>query len=192
MSNERLSEDDDVAAMQVLGMGATRYATKIIVAAFGTLPPRSDAVAALDRARKTATAARNGPAMDALRNLQMAAVAFTVQLATSYDLGDSAVLQSLYDKLIATLDGAGAALAFQIHDDTAATQILCDRALDYERQILVAEDNGVPVGLEPKMDLEIAAVTFTAQLAISEGHDPEALRQIEKKLVEMLTCQGGS
>ena len=184
---------DDIAAAQVLSTGAMRYAGKAVTAAHGGDPPiGTDALAALDRARQAVVAEDQTQALaaGALRDLQMAAVVFTVQLATSDGHGDPATLQQIEDKLVAMLESRGVVRV--VHD----YQNLAIRALDYARQIIVAEDSGAPIGSDAVersiTDLHVAAVTFTMQLAISEGHGLKEMLRIEKKLVERLTCQGGS
>jgi len=97
---------DDIAA-QVLSMGAMRYAGKAVATTHGDAPPiGSAALAALEQTRQAFAADDRMPdhVADALRDLQMAAVVFTMQLATSNGHGDPEILQQLEDKLVATLE----------------------------------------------------------------------------------------
>jgi hypothetical protein len=134
--------------------------------------------------------------VDALRDLQLAAALFTVQMASN-DHGDLAALQPFKDKLEALPEHREAvARIMDGHDSTVATRTLAHSAIDYTRQVIIAEDNDAPIGSNGMgralNDLQIAAFTFTVQIAISEGHDPKAMRRIEKKLVAMFTRQGAS
>ena len=70
-------------------------------------------------------------------------------------------------------------------------QDLGGRAIDYTRQIITAEDSGAPVGSAPvesaMHNLQVAAVAFTVQMAISAcDGDAEVLRELEKRLVTYL------
>jgi hypothetical protein len=201
---DQLSDDNDIAAIQVLSMGAMRYAGRAVTAAHGGDPPNgTDALAALEHARQTVAAEDRmlAPVADALRDLQMAAIVFTVQHATSEGHGDPAPLQQLEDKLVSLLERHGAArVVIPAHGDAEIAQCLGTRALDYAHQIILAKDNGASIGSDAVeraiANLQGAAITFTVQMAISEAHAPDelhellrALRQIEKKLVETLTHQ---
>lgn len=194
--SEQLSEDDDIAAAQVLSMGATRYAGATIKAAVGEPPLGSSALEALVRARQiiASTVHLPAPVASSLCDLQVVAVLFTVQLAISDGADDSESLQQLGNELFTTLKRGTARL--HSHDCTVAAQALGDRALDYMHQIILAEDNHSPIGSDVVeraiMELQIAAAAFTTRLAISEGRDPSPLRGIEGKLVETLTGHGGS
>ena len=196
-----LSEDDDIAAAQVLSMGATRYAGATITAAIGKPPPGSSALEALIRARQIIVATDHLPAPVtsalrdlALRDLQVVAALFTMQLAISDGHGAPEVLRQLGDKLVAPLKRGTARL--HTRDCVAAAQGLGDRALDYMHQIILAEDNHAPIGSDAVeraiTELQIAAVAFTTQLAIAEGQDPALLRRIEGKLLAILADYRGS
>jgi hypothetical protein len=102
--SEQLSEDDDIAAAQVLSMGATRYAGATIIAAVGKPLPGSSVLEALARARQIigATAPLPAPVASALRDLQVIAVLFTMQLATFDGDCDSEGLQQIGEELVAT------------------------------------------------------------------------------------------
>jgi hypothetical protein len=192
--SEQLSEDDDIAAAQVLSMGATRYAGATIKTAVGEPPPGSNILEALARARQIIGTAVHlpVPVASALRDLQMIAVLFTMQLAISDGHGAPEVLRQLGDKLVATLKRGTARLHMR---DCVAAQGLGDRAFDYMHQIILAEDNHAPIGSDAVeraiTELQIAAVTFTTQLAIAEGQDPTLLRRIEDKLVAVLADYRG-
>ena len=191
--SEQLSEDDDIAAAQVLSMGATRYAGATIKTAVGEPPPESNVLEALARARQIIGAAVHLPAPVAstLRDLQMIAVLFTMQLAISDGHGAPELLRQLGDKLVKR----GTA-RLHARDGVAAAQGLGDRALDYMHQIILAEDNHAPIGSDAVeraiTELQIAAVAFTTQLALAEGQDPALLRRIEDKLVAVLADYRGS
>jgi hypothetical protein len=194
--SEQLSEDDDIAAAQVLSMGATRYAGATITTAVGKPPPESNVLEALVRARQIIGAAVHLPApvASALCDLQMIAVLFTMQLAISDGHGAPEVLRQLGDKLVETLKRGTPRL--HTCDCVATAQGLGDRALDYMHQIIFAEDNHAPIGSDAVeraiTELQIAAVAFTTQLAIAEGQDPTLLRRIEDKLVAVLADYRGS
>jgi hypothetical protein len=194
--SEQLSEDDDIAAAQVLSMGATRYAGATIKTAVGEPPPGSNILEALARARQIIGTVVHLPApvASALRDLQMIAILFTMQLAISDGHGAPEVLRQFGDKLVATLKRGTARL--HVRDCIAAAQGLGDRALDYMHQIILAEDNHAPIGSDAVeraiTELQIAAVAFTTQLAIAEGQDPALLRRIEDKLVAVLADYRGS
>jgi hypothetical protein len=194
---------DNVAVAQLLGTEAILYTEKVITATIGKPQPGSSALEALDRARRILFPKNGMPRgviehpgllMEAWQHLQMTAVMFTAQLAASNSHSDPTTLRLLKDKLVAMLKHQGAARVLLVHDDAAVAQNLGDRALDYARQIILAEDSGAPIGSaaveRAVTDLQTAAVAFTAQLAISEGHDPKVMRQIEAKVVEMLTHRG--
>lgn len=59
-----------------------------------------------------------------------------------------------------------------------------------------ADNSSAPIGSDAVeralTELHVAAVAFTAQVAISEGHDSKAWRRIETKLIAMFACQGAS
>ena|SRR6185436_2214570 len=194
--SEQLSEDDDIAAAQVLSMAATRYAGATIKTAVGEPPPGSNILEALTRAREIIGTAVHLPApvASALRDLQMIAVLFTMQLAISDGHGAPEVLRQLGDKLVETLKRGTTRL--HARDCVAAAQGLGNRALDYMHQIILAEDNHAPIGSDAVeraiTELQIAAVAFTTQLAIAEGQDPALLRRIEDKLVAVLADYRGS
>jgi hypothetical protein len=176
--SERLSEDDDIAAAQVLSMGATRYAGATIKTAVGEPPPGSNILEALARARQIIGAAVHLPApvASALRDLQMIAVFFTMQLAISDGHGAPEVLRQFGDKLVETLKRGTGTARLHTCDCVATAQGFGDRALDYMHQIILAEDNHAPIGSDAVeraiTELQIAAVAFTTQLAIAEGQDP--------------------
>jgi hypothetical protein len=192
--SEQLSEDEDIAAAQVLSMCATRYAGATITAASGKPLPGSSVLEALGRARQIIGTAVHLPApvTSALLVLQVIAVFFTVQLATSNGLGPPEILRQLEDELVAVLKQGTA----HIDARHVVVQGLCDRALDYMHQIILAEDNHAPIGSDAVersiMELQIAAVAFTTQLAIAEGQDPTLLRRIEDKLIAVLANYRGS
>jgi len=194
--SEQLSEDADIAAAQVLSIGATRYAGATITAAIGKPPPESSALESLIRARQIIVATDHLPApvTSALRDLQVVAVLFTMQLAISDGHGAPEVLRQLGDKLVATLKRGTARL--HARDCVAAAQGLGDRALDYMHQIILAEDNHAPIGSDAVersiTELHIAAAVFTIQLAIAQSYDPTPLRRIEDKLVATLVGYAGS
>jgi hypothetical protein len=194
--SEQLSEDDDIAAAQVLSMGATRYAGATITAAIGKPAPGSSVLEALVRARQIIGSAVQLPipVASALRDLQVIAVLFAMQLAISDGHGAPEVLRQLGDKLVATLKQCTARL--HARDCVVATQGLGDCALDYMHQIILAEDNHAPIGSDAVersiAELHIAAAVFTIQLAIAESYDPTPLRRIEDKLVATLAGHRGS
>jgi hypothetical protein len=188
MDMSELSEDEDIAAAQVLSMAATQYAGATITAAVGEPPPGSGVLEALVRARQVVSAAVHLPTLvaSALRDLQVIAVLFTVQLATSDGLGSLEILRQLGDELVAALKQGTA----RVDAHHVVVQGLGDRALDYMHQIVLAEDDHAPIGSDAVerviTELQIAAVVFTTQLAIAEGRDPAPLRRIEDKLVAVL------
>lgn len=191
---EQLSED--IAAAQILGMGATQYAGALITAAVGKPLPGSNVLEALVRARQISGHVVHLPAPvpDALRDLQVVAVLFTVQLAISDGLGSSEILRQLEDELVAALKQGTARI--DADDSVVTAPGLGDRALDYMHQIILAEDNHAPIGSDTVnraiTELQIAAVAFTTQLAITKSHDATPLRRLEAKLVGTLAGYGGS
>ena len=188
MIDEQLSDDGDIAVVQLLGAGAMHYAEKTVLATVGKPRPGTNALEVLARARQLLVNADQLPMFlaSALRDLQVTAVYYTVQQAISDGHGDPESLRQLESKLVAALEQGAAHTA----------ESLSERALDYVHQIVFAKDNHVPIGSDAVeralTELQIAGVVFTTQLAIAEGHDPERLRQLEGKLVEKLASYGGS
>jgi len=177
---------NDIASAQQLGTDAMNYAAKAI-----TMPTEHSPLAALEDARQI-VAADGAPLVssamaDALKDLQMTAIVFTVQAAMSNYRGDPAALDQLGEKLFNTLARRGAVRMSLIYGLVVAAQNLGARAIDYAREIVAAEDNGAPVGSDAVQralsNLHIAAITFTVRLAISEGQEARRMRRIEKKLV---------
>lgn len=189
---------NDIAVAQALSTGAMNYAGKTITTAHGEKPIGANALTALDRAAQAIAADDQLPALaaEALKDLQTAAVVFTVQLATSNGYADPAALQQIEGKLVARLERQGVVRVVHVQEDVTAARRLSERAIDYARQIIIAEDNRVPIGSHAVenavSNLQVTAVALTVQLAISEGHDPKKLRWIEKKLVKWLKRQGWS
>lgn len=187
---------NDIGAAQVLGMGAMHYAQTAITATHRGPPVGTSVLAALQHARQVLALVPNNetavPVAEARRDLQMAAVVFTMQLATSADHEDQKELRLLENKLAETLERRGIHPP-SVPNDVEAVKNLINRAFDYAHQIIVAEDShesiGSPTMLRIVTDLQVTAVAFTAQLAISEGYAHETMRRIEKKIVERLTAR---
>lgn len=188
-SDHQPSDEGAIDADEVLRMGALIYAGKTITTANGT-PPGPEAPAALDSARKDICPGNDMPTVvaDALRDLQVAAVLFTLQLAEDHK--HPRTLQQLEDKLIAALKRRGSAGTVHAPDDAAATLNLSDSALDYARQVIVAEEtDDAPIGhsgvASYMKTFQVAATTFTTKLAMSEGLDSEIPRWVEENLIAM-------
>jgi hypothetical protein len=188
VNENEFSGGPDIAADEVLRMGALIYAGKTITLANGT-PPGPQAPAALDDARQTIRPGNSMPPVvaEALCNLQLAAGLFTLDLAE--DHVDPTALQRLEDALVETLRRRGASGIVHRDSDATATQSLSDRALDYARQIFAAEESRAPIGTNAVVDaataFQLAAVAFTVQLAVSENLDAEIPRWVEERLVAM-------
>lgn len=105
-------------------------------------------------------------------------------------------MQPVENDLIAALKRRGAAGIVHTHDDAAATLNLSDRALDYARQIILAQESDVPIGSDAVAralgDFQIAAAAFTSKLAASEGLDSKIPRWVEENLVAMFTQEQGA
>lgn len=187
MNDDQLSHDDNIDADEVLRMGALIYAGKIITTANGT-PPGPEAPAALDSARQTIGPGYDMPAIvaEAFCNLQLAAVLFTLHLAE--DHVDPTTLQRLEDEFGERLKQRGAAVV-RTADDATAGLVLSDCALDYARQLIVAQESRAPIGSDAvaraMTAFQLAAVAFTVELAVSEGLDPKIPRWVEENLVAM-------
>lgn len=185
----------DSAAAQILSMAAGRYAGRyagaMVKVTTSEPPSELSALEALIHARQILGAAIHLPApvASALRNLQVAAIFFTVQLTASDNDCDLESLQRIKGKLIAKLEQDTAHL--HSHDCTLATQRLGDCALNYMHQIIRDEDNHVPIRshavARALTELHLAAVMFTTQLATAESYDPTPLQRIKDKLVAVLT-----
>ena len=186
----QMPEDGDIVVAQLLGMAATQYAGATITATVGAPAPGANVLEALARARQVIATVDQvpTPVRESLRDLQVVAVFFTVQLAISEGHGAPESLRRLEDQLVAVLEQGTARL--HGHDCSSAIQDLGDRALDYMHQIIYAEDNHAPIGssaMERSLtELQIAATTFTSRLTVAEGHNPAPLRQLEEKLAEVL------
>ena len=189
MSDAQFSADNvALEAEEVFRMGALIYAGKIVATVSAT-PPGPEAPAALDAARKVIHPGNDMPAVvaSALRNLQMAAALFTLDLADGHM--DSAALQQLENELEAALKRRGSSGIVHTRDDEAATRGLSDRALDYAYQIIVAQESNAPIGSDVVKHsmgaFQLAAVSFTVHLTIAEGLDPKIPRWIEENLVAL-------
>lgn len=181
---EQLSEDADIAAAQILSMGAAQYAGAMITA-HGGPRPGSSILEALSCARQELGVTTTLPAAvrSTLRDLQMVAVLFTVQLTASNDDPALESLWRLEDKLVAVLEQGTARISGHV---SAAAMDLSARALDYMCQIITAEDNEEPIGssavAQAVTELHLAAIVFTMQLATAESCDPASLWRIEDEL----------
>ena len=85
MIDEQLSDDGDIAVVQLLGAGAMHYAEKTVLATVGKPRPGTNALEVLARARQLLVNADQLPMFfaSALRDLQVTAVYYTVQQAIS-------------------------------------------------------------------------------------------------------------
>lgn len=186
----QMPEDGDIVVAQLLGMGATRYAGATITATVGAPAPEASVLEALVRARQVIATMDPVPTSvrEALRDLQVVAIFFTVQLAISEGHGAPESLRRLEEHLVAVLEQS----TTRLHGDdcSSAVQNLGDRALDYMHQIIYAEDNHAPIGssaMESSLtELQVAAAMFTAKLAVAEGHNPAPIRRLEDKLTAVL------
>lgn len=182
----------DIAVAQLLGNGAMNYAAKAIV-----MPTEASPLSALENARQIV--AEDGAQLvsramaGALKDLQVAAIAFTVQAAISNYRVGPAEFQQLEETIVELLERRGAVRMSLAHGLVEAAQNLGSRALDYAREVVVAEDNKVPVGSDAVQralsNLHIASIAFALRLAISEGQEPRRMRRIEKKLVAIFAHQ---
>lgn len=182
----------DIAAAQLLGNGAMNYAAKAIV-----MPAEASPLPALDAARQIV--AEDGAHLvssamaGALKDLQVAAVAFTVQATISNYRVDPAEFQQLEEKLVERLVRQGAVRMSLVYGLVEAAQTLGARAIDYAREVVIAEDNKAPVGSDAVQralsNLHIAAIGFAIRLAISEGQEPKRMRRIEKKITAVFAHQ---
>jgi len=176
----------DIIATQQLGTEAMNYAAKAV----GT-PADPSPLKAIDGAREIVEsdgAPLVSSAMaDALRDLQMAALVFTVKTAIYHYRADLSDLDRLGEKLFERLKQRGAVRISLVPGVVTAAQNLGARALDYAREIVSAEDSGAPIGSDSVQralsNLQLAAIAFTAQLALADGYERQRLRRIEKKLV---------
>ena len=186
----QMPEDGDIAVAQLLSMAATQYAGAIITATVGAPAPETSVLEALGRARQALATVDHVPTSvrESLRDLQMAAVFFTVQLAISEGHGAPENLRRIEDQLVAVLNHGTARL--HRHDGSSAIQYFGDRALDYMHQIICAEDDQVPIGSNAMWrsltELQVAATTFTTRLAVVEGHDAAPLGRLEEKLTTVI------
>lgn len=194
---------NDIYAAQALGTTALDYAQRSISPQDGPQLIGTHAVAALDLAKEListddSTSIGSGGASDTLRDLQLAAVAFTTQAAQSNNRSkraDPETFQQIEEKIVAMLEVLGTIAHISlVRDDIIAARRLASCAFEYAKQIIIAEDSGAPVGSPPVAralgDLHGAAISFTVQLAISRKHaDPKALRRIEKQLVALFSHQ---
>jgi hypothetical protein len=181
-----------IAAAQALGNGAMNYAAKAIV-----MPAEASPLPALEDARQIV--AEDGALLvssamaGALKDLQVAAVAFTVQATISNYRVDPAEFQQLEEMLVARLERRGAVRLSLVYGLIEAAQTLGSRAIDYAREIVSAEDNKAPIGSEAVKralsQLHVAAIGFATRLAISEGQEPKRMRRIEKKLAVVFAHQ---
>ena len=174
------------AAAQLLGNGAMHYAATVIVPPAGPSPANEierarQIVAALDAAQLVRAAMA-----DALKELQLAAVAFTAQAAASNYRSVPNEWEQLEDKLAELIQRRGGIRMSVSHTVVTAAEKLGASALDYAKEIVAAEDGGAPIGSAAVQlaiaDLQIAAITFVVELAIAEGCGSKRLRRIEKKL----------
>jgi len=167
-------------------MGALIYAGKTVSVVSAT-PPGPEAPAALDAARKVIRPGNDMPIVvaHALRDLQMAAAMFTLDLADGHT--DSDALQQLENELEAAINRRGSSGIVHARDDEAATQGLSERARDYAYQIIVAQESAAPIGSDVVKHsmgaFQLAAVSFTVHLTVAEGLDPKIPRWIEENLV---------
>jgi hypothetical protein len=190
MTDEQPNHDDDgpVDGEKMLRMGALIYAGKTISTTNGT-PPGPEAPAALVAARKVIQVGNDMPteAADALRQLQMAAVLFALDLADGHV--DPDTLQSLEDELLRALTRRDRAGIVHERNDTAVTLSLSERALDYAYEIIVAQESDAPPGSavvrRAARAFQRAAATFTVLLTTSEGLDPVIPRLVEETLDSM-------
>jgi hypothetical protein len=190
---------DDVSVAQALATEAMNYAEQAVKTDDSSVTSGSAALVTLNETRQAIAAGRpavlgSNAVAGALRDLQIAAVAFTVQLAISDSRAvNETSLRQLEDKLFALFDRQGAVRLSSVVADVAAAQRLGDSALAYAQQIIIAEDSNAPIGSPPVAgalsDLHVAALKFTVQIAISEGADPKSLRRIEKKLIKRFKRQ---
>ena len=189
MHNNQFSvENESIDADKVLRMGALIYAGKTISTVSATTPG-PEAPAALVAARKVIRPGNDMPlgVANALRNLQMAAALFTLDLAEDHI--DGAALQQLENELETSLNRRGVSGLVHAYDDEAATQRLSDRALDYAYQIIVAQESNAPIGSDVVKHsmgaFQLAAVSFTVHLTIAEGLDSKIPRWIEENLIAL-------
>lgn len=190
---------DDMSVAQALATEAMNYAKQAVKTDDSSVTSGSAALVTLNETRRAIAAGRpavlgSSAVAGALRDLQIAAVAFTVQLAISDSRAvNETSLRQLEDKLFALFDRQGAVRLSSVVADVAAAQRLGDSALAYAQQIIIAEDSNAPIGSPPVAgalsDLHVAALKFTVQIAISEGADPKSLRRIEKKLIKRFKRQ---
>lgn len=71
---------------------------------------------------------------------------------------------------------------FMTHDLSCALGELAGAACLYPN----GHDTGVPTERSPALDLVLAAVAFTVQLAIESGRDPAEMRTLERALIDAL------
>lgn len=177
----------DIVVTQQLGTEAMNYAASAV----GT-PDDPSPLNAIEVTRQIVADSDGAPLVsstmaDALRDLQMAALAFTVKTALYYYRADLDDLDQLGEKLFERLKQRGAVRMSLVPGVVSAAQNLGARSLDYAREIVSAQDNGAPVGSEAVQralsNLQLAAIAFTTQLAMADGYERKRLRRIEKKLV---------
>ncbi len=177
-----------IDAEEVLRMAALTYAGKLVAAVSAT-PPGPEAPAALDAARKILRPGNDMPAgvASALRDLQMAAAMFTLDLAEGHVENDA--LQQLERNVITVLERRADGNLVHTESDAAAMLGLSDRSLDYAYQIIVAEETdalpGSDVVTQATRTFQLAAVAFTIQLALAEKLDAKIPRWVEENLVAL-------
>ena len=179
-------------ATQLLTDGAMDYSASAIV-----MPAEESPLSALEQARDIAV--EDGAQLlssdmaEALRNLQIGAIAFTVEATISNYRVESADFRQLEESLVEQLQRQGAVRLSLDHNLIVAAQSLGLRAIDYAREIVAAEDNNAPIGSAAAQralsNLQLAAIAFATRLAITEGQEPQRLRRIEKKLVTIFEHQ---
>ena len=181
------------AAAEMLATGAMNYSAKAIV-----MPAEDSPLPALEHARQI-VAVDGAPLVssvmaEALKNLQIGAIVFTVEAAISNYRVNLAEFQQLEENLVTLLERRGAIRMSLLYSLVVAAQDLGARALDYAREIVAAEDNGAPVGSDAVQralsNLHVAAIEFVVRLAISEGQEPKRMHRIKKKLVAVFAHQG--
>lgn len=184
---DAMNDQPNITANQVLGLGAMRYAGRAITAANGgKAPEKTDALHALERTRQASPVKElQLPVAEALRDLQIAAVLFTMQYVTTTTATGQlpTSLQLLENKLVALLEDHGPAhVVIPANANDEMAQSLSSCAFDYARQIIIADDSSVPIGSDAVekalTHLHGAAITFTVQLAIAEVRDPAELREL--------------
>ena len=192
-----------VFAAQALDTAVMAYARGSVAPKEDVPPIGSDAVAALDRALVSTEEGKSigsNARGEALRDLQIAAVAFTMQMARLAAMSNihrqHERFDQLEEKLVEMLQRQGPISHIsRVHDDIETARKLADSALAYAQQIIIAEHSNAPIGSEPVAlrlsNLHVAAVMFTMQMAISKAHaEPNSLRYLKKKLIAQFEHQG--